>query len=453
MPRRRTLLNVCVAGRMPTFDLELLTYRSGNGKLELDPMGNPVTNSPMPDLSALRIDDHKRRTRSFGKWFSFSLGVIAIIAIIAWGVSALRSRKPEVEVASAMSPKSAPVGALLNASGYVTPRRRATVAAKITGKVTKVLIEEGMHVTQGQILATLDDSDYQVSLASTKATRDATAATLNDLEVQLGNAERELARTKQLVEQRISTPQALDTAQTLVNRLNAQIAATKEQVRAADTRMAIDQQNIENCVIRSPYDGIVVTKDAQPGEMVSPISAGGGFTRTGIGTIVDMSSNEIEVDVNENYIARVKPGQHVVATLDAYPDWQIPSFVRTVIPTADRQKGTVKVRITFEHLDPRILPDMGVKVAFMADEPPPAAKSLTPGSEPISLVPQSAVRTSTGTSVVFLLHDGVVERRAIRTGATRGDNVEVLAGVSPGDLVVTKGPDDLKDGQQVQRKQ
>jgi RND family efflux transporter MFP subunit len=416
-------------------------------------MGNSDTRTSLPDLSELRIEDHKRKGSSIGKWFAFSLGILAIISISIWGLSALRNRKPEVEVAAAISPKSAPVGALLNASGYVTPRRRATVAAKITGKVTKVFIEEGMHVTQGQVLATLDDSDYRVSLASTKATRDATAASLNDLQVQLGNAERELARTRQLVEQRISTPQALDTAQTLVGRLNAQIAATKEQVRAADTRMAIDQQNIENCIVRSPYDGIVVTKDAQPGEMVSPISAGGGFTRTGIGTIVDMSSNEIEVDVNENYIARVKPGQRVVATLDAYPEWQIPSHVRTVIPTADRQKGTVKVRITFEHLDPRILPDMGVKVAFMADEPVSAQKSTTPGSEPISLVPQSAVRTSSGTSIVFLFHEGVVERRAIRAGATRGDNVEVLAGVAPGDQVIVKGPEDLKDGQQVQRKQ
>jgi RND family efflux transporter MFP subunit len=414
-------------------------------------MGHPESRTNLPDLSELRIDDRKRKGSSIGKWFAVGLGVIALISIAYWGASALRNRKAEVEVAAAISPKSAPVGALLNASGYVTPRRRATVAAKITGKVKNVYIEEGMHVTQGQVLATLDDSDYQVSLASTKATRDATAASLTDLQVQLGNAERELARTRQLVESRISTPQALDTAQTLVNRLNAQIAQTKEMVRAADTRMAIDQQNIENCMVRSPYDGIVVTKDAQPGEMVSPISAGGGFTRTGIATIVDMSSNEIEVDVNENYIARVKPGQQVVATLDAYPDWQIPSHVRTVIPTADRQKGTVKVRITFEHLDPRILPDMGVKVAFLADEPP--AKSADPGAAPVALVPQASVKTSSGTSVVFILHDGVLERRAIRTGATRGDNIEVLAGVMPGDLVVVKGPDDLKDGQQVQRKQ
>jgi RND family efflux transporter MFP subunit len=285
-------------------------------------------------------------------------------------------------------------------------------------------------------------------MASTKAERDATAATIPDLEVQLGNAERELKRMTQLVESKIQTPQALDTAQTLVNRLKAQIASAKTQVQAANAKIGIDQQNIDNCQVRSPYDGIVVSKDAQPGEMISPISAGGGFTRTGIATIVDMASNEIEVDVNENYIARVKPGQHVTATLDAYPDWQIPAHVRTVIPTADRVKGTVKVRITFEHLDPRILPDMGVKVAFLPDEAPAEKKSNA-----VALVPQQAVRSSGQHSAVFLFHDGTVERRAISTGATRATDIEVLSGIAVGDLVVVKGPADLQDGQRVQRKQ
>ena len=225
-------------------------------------------------------------------------------------------------------------------------------------------------------------------------------------------------------------------------------------MQAADARIAINKQNIENCQIRSPYDGIVVTKDAQPGEMVSPISAGGGFTRTGIATIVDMASNEIEVDVNENYIARVKPGQHVIATLDAYPDWQIPSHVRTVIPTADREKGTVKVRVSFDQLDPRILPDMGVKVAFLSDEPPAKAAGSggQAGAKPVALVPAAAVHGSGNQQSVFLFRDGVIERRAIGAGAARDSDIEVLAGLAPGDLVVIGGPSDLHDGQQVTRK-
>jgi RND family efflux transporter MFP subunit len=419
-------------------------------------MGKTELRTHVADLSDLRIDERKRQGRPVGRWIATIIAIITVVVIALGAASALRSRKPEVEVAAAVAPRSAPVGALLNASGYVTPQRRATVAAKITGKVTHVFIEEGMHVTQGQVLATLDDSDYQVSMTSTKAGRDATAAATADFEVQLGNAERELGRTNKLVDAGISTPQALDAAQTLVDRLKAQIAQLKNQVQAADAKIAIDQQNIDNCQVRSPYDGIVVAKDAQPGEMVSPISAGGGFTRTGIATIVDMSSNEIEVDVNENYIARVKPGQHVTATLDAYPDWQIPAYVRAIIPTADREKGTVKVRIKFEHLDPRILPDLGVKVAFLAEEPvrerKPAAAATAPG-EPVALVPQQAVRTTNGQTAVFIYHDRAIERRAVRTGAARDTNVEVLSGVAPGDLVVVKGPDNLQDGQQVDRKQ
>jgi len=419
-------------------------------------MGKTEPTTEVPDLSDLRIDERKRQGRPVGRWIATIVAILTVVVLMLEAASFLRSRKPEVEVAAAVAPRSVPVGALLNASGYVTPQRRATVAAKITGKVTHVYIEEGMHVNQGQVLATLDDSDYRVSMASTKAGRDATAAAITDLEVQLGNAGRELARTSKLVDAGISTPQALDSAQTLVERLKAQITQAKNQVQAADAKIAIDQQNIDNCQVRSPYDGIVVSKDAQPGEMVSPISAGGGFTRTGIATIVDMSSNEIEVDVNENYIARVKPGQHVTATLDAYPEWQIPAYVHAIIPTADREKGTVKVRIKFEHLDPRILPDMGVKVAFLAEEPvrerKPAAGTPAPG-EPVALVPQQAVRTTNGQTAVFIYHDRAIERRAVRTGASRDTNVEVLSGVAPGDLVVVKGPDNLQDGQQVDRKQ
>jgi RND family efflux transporter MFP subunit len=199
-------------------------------------------------------------------------------------------------------------------------------------------------------------------------------------------------------------------------------------------------------VIRAPFDGIIVSKDAQVGEMVSPISAGGGFTRTGIATLVDMNSNEIEVDVNEAYIARVVPDMPVTAVLDAYPDWQIPSKVRTVIPTADRQKATVKVRISFIRLDPKILPDMGVKVTFLGDEP----KEKTGAAPPAALVSSDAIRDDAGKSVVYLVKDGKLERRAITAGNARGDQTEILAGLTPGDVVVTKSPSPLKDGEEVQ---
>ena len=272
-----------------------------------------------------------------------------------------------VDVATAATPKVDGGQTLLNASGYVTPRRRATIAAKITGRVTGVFFDEGTHVHDGQLLATLDDSDAKRALDAAKADRDASQAAIADFEVQLKNAEIELYRARELQKAGIQTQQALDNATMLADSLKAKIALAKSQVAASEARIGEAQQAVANCTISRPFDGIVVSKDAQVGEMVSPVSAGGGFTRTGIATIVDMKSNEIEVDVNESYIARVTPGQRVKATLDAYPDRELDAKVRTVIPTADRQKATVKVRITFDKLEDFILPDMGVKVAFLED--------------------------------------------------------------------------------------
>jgi len=272
--------------------------------------------------------------------------------------------------------------------------------------------------------------------------------------VQLKLAEIQLHRTQQLVAEKVQSQEALDTARTNVDSLKARIALAKEQVDASAARIQQAQQNVDNCIIRAPFSGIIVSKDAQVGEMVSPISAGGGFTRTGIATIVDMNSNEIEVDVNEAYIARVRPGQKVVATLDAYPDWQIPSHVRTIIPTADRQKATVKVRITFDKLDPRILPDMGVKVAFL-DEGRSAKNAKGTDQVPAAkaIIPQSAVRAEGGASYVFTVREGKLERRAVSLGRKMGSDVEVIAGLSNGDQLVVRGSQDLRDGQKVEVRQ
>ena len=331
-----------------------------------------------------------------------------------------------------------------SASGYVTPQRRATVAAKITGRVTGVFFTEGMHVRKGFVLATLDDSDAQRALASSKADRDATQASIADLEVQLKNAQIELHRAQVLRTAGVQSQEALDNATMTANSLRAKIDYARQQVIAGDARVKEAQQAVDNCVISAPFDGIIVSKDAQVGEMVSPISAGGGFTRTGIATIVDMASNEIEVDVNENYIARVKPGQEVTAVLDAYPDWKIPCHVRTIIPTADRQKATVEVRIGFDKLDPRILPDMGVKVTFLGEEDK-QAKQAPAGM----LVPQNAVRDDGGQKVVFLAKGDHVERHAVKVGASNGGQTQVVAGLSAGDTIVVQGPADLKDGEAV----
>ena len=396
-----------------------------------------------PDLGALRIEAHKRGSGKAGKRIAIVLCIFLAVLVSVGGVYAYMHRTPSVQVATADAPATGPQ-ALLNASGYVTPQRRATVAAKITGRVTGVFFTEGMRVHKGFVLATMDDSDAQRTLASAKADRSATQASIIDLQVQLKNAEIELHRAQELRAAGVQTQEALDNATMSANSLRAKIDYTKEQVLAADARIQEAQQAVDNTVIAAPFDGIIVSKDAQVGEMVSPISAGGGFTRTGIATIVDMASNEIEVDVNENYIARVKPGQKVTAVLDAYPDWKIPCRVRTIIPTADRQKATVEVRIAFDKLDPRILPDMGVKVTFLGEEEK-QAKAAPVGV----MVPQNAVRDDSGQKIVYLVKGDRLERHAVQVGTSSGAQTQILAGLAPGDTVVVGGPGDLKDGEAV----
>jgi RND family efflux transporter MFP subunit len=413
-------------------------------------MATPL-NSAKPDLGSLRIHDGQRAKSGLGRRVMYAAIPVLIFAGIVAAAYAFRSQKPVVDVATAAKADPGARQTLLNASGYVTPRRRATIAAKITGRVTGVFFDEGTRVAEGQLLATLDDSDVKRALESAKADRNSAQAAIADFEVQLKNAQIELRRAQQLKDAGVQTQEALDNATMSADSLRAKIALAKQQVLGSEARIGEAQQAVDNCTIRAPFAGIVVSKDAQVGEMVSPISAGGGFTRTGIATIVDMHSNEFEVDVNESYIARVEPGQDVTAILDAYPDRPIPSKVRTVIPTADRQKATVKVRISIINLDKYnfILPDMGVKVSF---EGP---KEVTPanGPEAKAYVPKGAIRTDAGNSYVFLVRDGKVERRAVSLGIDRGTDVAILAGISPGDSLVVKGPESLRDGDKVEIRQ
>jgi len=401
--------------------------------------------TPGQDLSALRIDEGSRKAGG-RKWLRWLAAAIVAVLVVSGAVYAFKGDTPAVEVAPAHAQAEARE-VLLNASGYVTPRRRATIAAKITGRVVQMIADEGLHVREGQVLAVLDDSDARVRLNSARANHDATAAALKDLQVQLENADRELRRTQSLEKQGVSSTQALDLARTAADSLRAKITLTDEQTQAAEELIRVAQQDLDNCTIRSPFTGIVVSKDAQVGEIVSPMSAGGGFTRTGITTLVDMKSLEVEVDVNESYIARVTEAMPVTAVLDAYPDWKIPAKVRTVIPTADRQKATVKVRISFDKLDPRILPDMGVKVTFLGDEPKAAQSGATR-----LLVPQGAVRNENGNSIVYIYRDERVERRAVSIGDARGSDREIIAGLADGDQVVVSGFGGLSDGAHVKLK-
>jgi RND family efflux transporter MFP subunit len=405
-----------------------------------------VSDSPptKPTLADLRLDSDDRGSRSRRRWPI--LVAAAVVGIVAGAVLLVRAgRAVEVEVAAAQPAAKGPAAAtVLNASGYVTPRRRATVSAKITGKVAEVLVDEGMRVSEGQVLARLDDSDARRRANAIRASRDVSRASLDEIEVELADAERTLRRTLELQDQGVASQQNLDSATAAVDGLRARLEVARRSLSAAEAELAVAQQDLENYTVRAPFGGIAVSKDAQPGEMVSPVSAGGGFTRTGISTIVDMASLEIEVDVNESSIAKVSPGQPADAVLDAYPDWHMPATVRTVIPTADRQRATVKVRLSFDALDPRILPDMGVKVAFR--ETTASAEAAPP---PQSLLPSAAIRRDGERTVVFVLQGDRLERRAVTVGRSLGSDVEVLAGVTAGEQVVVGGDSKLGDGQRV----
>src|SRR5687767_6883163 len=384
-------------------------------------------------LDSLRIE-RNNEPRSTGPSPLYKWLVIGALAIaIGIGLYALLHEKA-IEVETATAVQSAASGgssgaAVLNASGYVVARRQATVSSKVTGKVAEVLIEEGMAVKEGQLLARLDDTTTRPIYALSQRQFEAARKNLNEVEIRVAEAERNLRRTQQLRQDKLVSELQLDQAQSEAAALAARLEALRSEEQVAEGTVRVRAQDLDDMMVRAPFDGVVVSKDAQPGEMVSPISAGGGFTRTGIATIVDMDSREIEVDVNEAFINRVKANQKTEAVLDAYPDFVIPSHVINIVPTADRQKATVRVRIACDTLEPRILPDMGVKVSFLEDrEVEAGAQAAAP--RPAVRIPSAAVIRDGDTSFVWRVQDDELERVAVRTGGERDGQVEVLSGIN-----------------------
>ena len=401
-------------------------------------------------LDELKID----RSRNGRSWVGRIVWLVLLLVVTGAGAAAgwrwwEDARIPVVSTAAVRQTVAADgQPTVLNASGYVTARLQSTVSSKVTGRIVEVLVEEGMAVTEGQVLARLDDTTERSYLALAEAQLGAARGALAELEVRYEEARLDLDRQRRLLEQRLIGQADLDAAQAEADSLRARIGNQREQVVVAEREIDVRRTALEDTVIRAPFSGVAISKDAQPGEMISPVSAGGGFTRTGVCTIVDMSSLEIEVDVNESYINRVSPAQRVVATLDAYPDWEIPASVITTIPAADRQRATVLVRIAFDELgDPRILPDMGINVAFLEAGPPP--EETVADAAPRFWVPAEALRNDGGTQVVFVARGDTVERRAVTTGLEDGGDVEVLAGVAAGERVVIEGPAELADGDRV----
>jgi RND family efflux transporter MFP subunit len=374
--------------------------------------------------------------------------VVLVIALLgaAWWFFA-RNAVPEVRVASVRSTGGGGSASILDANGYVVARRMATVSAKITGKVREVLIEEGQKVEAGQIIATLDVIDASANRDLASAQQAMARSQVGNIEAQLREGEANVKRQQDLINQHFVSQAAYDQAVSQRDALVAQLASARDNARVAGEQLRIAGIGIDNTVVRAPFAGVVIAKSAQPGEIISPLSAGGGFTRTGIGTIVDMNSLEIEVDVNESAIGKVQPKMPVTITLNAYPNWPIPGEVIAIIPTADRGKATVKVRVGFKVRDERIVPDMGAHVSFLEPARPAAA---TP-AQPTLLAPAAAIVNRGGADTVFVLNGDKVAMHKIRVGRTLGDEREVLDGLANGDNVVLEPRDDLTDGMRVTR--
>jgi RND family efflux transporter MFP subunit len=366
------------------------------------------------------------------------------VALLGWLLLG-RDGPLEVDTAAVQAPPAPGSVAVLNASGYVVARRLATVSAKVTGRVTEVTFEEGSMVEAGQVLARLDEATARAARDVARRQRDAARLDLREVEVRLAEAVRERDRLRALQAAKLVSASALDAAEAEATALAARLAAVHGSLAVAESSLRLSEQDLDDLVVRAPFAGVVISKDAQPGEMVSPISAGGGYTRTGIATVVDMTSREIEVDVNEAYINRVRDGQRTEAILDSYPDWKIPSRVIAIVPTADRQKATVRVRIGIDTLDPRILPDMGVKVRFFGD--PPAGRS-----QAVASVPSGAVVEAGGSTFVWRVADGRARRVPVQAEAEAEGMRAIIAGLSVGDEVIVGAPAELAEGARVRQR-
>ena len=402
-------------------------------------------NDPNDLLNELRIDRSAPTSVRPRRRWPLVAGLAAVVLAVAVVSGLLREEPVPVRTAPAVAEVAGTVpgaASVLDATGYVTARRIATVSSKITGKVLEVLIEEGQAVEAGEVMARLEPTNAAAQRALSAAQLQAAQDEVARAQAQLALADKTLARHRELAAQRLIARQLLDQTQAERDSAAAQLASARSQARVAAQGLSLSDIGVDDTVVRAPFAGVVTVKAAQPGEIISPMSAGGGFTRTGIGTIVDMDSLEIQVDVNEAFIGRVKPGQKVEAVLNAYPDWKIPAEVIAIVPTADRSKATVKVRIAFLQKDPRIVPDMGVRVAFLQDAPPAGAAPVAAGVR----VPSEAVVERDGRTVVFVVRDATASRRDVEAGAARDGQRRITRGLAAGEAVVLAPAPELADG-------
>jgi len=404
-------------------------------------------------LKELRIDRRKGSapppSPRRGLWIVLAIVALLLLGAVAWFVFG-RERPIEVTTAPVVAIQQGTASSsVLDASGYVVARRMATVSAKITGKVREVMIEEGMRVEEGQVMATLDPIDANAQRSLSASQLEAARSQLAGLQAQVAQADAEAGRLQKLVDQQLVSRSQFDLAMAQRDSLRAQLRTAQRNTKVASDSLAIADLGVDNNVVRAPFSGVVTAKAAQPGEIVSPLSAGGGFTRTGIGTIVDMDSLEIEVEVGEAFIGRVQPKMPVEATLNAYPEWKIPAEVIAIVPTADRGKATVKVRVALKVKDPRIVPEMGVRVSFL-ESAAPAQAAAPKGVR----VPASALVEREQKTVAFVVGDDQrVQQVPVTVGVALNNDRQVTAGLSAGQQVVSNPPPELRDGSAVVEKQ
>jgi RND family efflux transporter MFP subunit len=403
-------------------------------------------------LNQLRIDrSQPPSSDGHGKWWATGIVVLIVAASGIW----YATRPTGVPITTAVAQVAAGGGSavnagasLLDASGYIVARRRATVSSKVTGKVVNVMLEEGQRVEAGDVIARLDDANWKAALAQSNAQLQQAEANVASAQTAFDDAKPIFERSQKQKDAAVISAQSFDESHAQFNVSRNNLLVSQRGLESARAGVEVAQRNLDDTVIRAPFAGVVTEKAAQPGEMVSPVSAGGGFTRTGIGTIVDMDSLEVEVDVSENFINRVRPQQPVTIKLNAYPDWDIPGSVIAMIPTADRAKATVKVRIAIKQKDPRIIPEMGARVAFLSE-----AESKAPGADKNAAssvsIPADAVVTSGSASIVFLVHGSTVERRAVRLGGKTSTGQIILAGLEAGNTVALGDLSKLGDGARV----
>ena len=406
-------------------------------------------NSSADLLKSLKIDRSAPPPPTSRKslWIGLAVaGVVVLLGAAGW-FALTRDSGIEVRTADtvAIGAGGTASASVLDATGYVVARRMATVSAKITGKVREVLIEEGQRVEAGDVMARLDpvDADAQRDLSASQLA--AAQSQIVGTQAQLKEAEANAARLGALVGQKLISRAQFEQAVAQRDALRAQVATAQRNAQVARNSLAIASNGVDNTVVRAPFAGIVIAKSAQPGEIVSPLSAGGGFTRTGIGTIVDMDSLEVEVEVGEAFIGRVKPGMATETVLNAYQDWKIPGKVIATIPAADRGKATVKVRVGLDAKDPRIVPDMGARVGFLDDARPAVQSNAKPGV----LAPADAIVQRDGKDVAFVVQGDKAMLRTLTLGRTLGDDREVLSGLEGGEAVVLAPDETLADGARV----